>query len=425
MTGWRLAVVGFVLGAALLGACDDERHDPSGGGGESSAEGGDSSAGADSTSRAGEAASGTGGSSASSAGSGTGGVSTPGNTTDLESFWDAMAKGYCARLYRCWEPNDDFMSSRWLLETPEGCEVLLAQGNVQLASRRDTRAQVEAGNLHYVSSIGEKCIAELSACNGPSSFNAGSCREVFDGEVHTGGACQRDEDCAGDAYCLVETACPGQCQPRKAEGEPCVQTTECAYTTGAVVCDQDAMPQPVCRTLEPVASKSALDEPCTRELFGSESLVLCQDDLWCAPDPAAATTATGKCTAPIPLEGACTDGDDVCVEGLCDSENGVCVVYTLLKEAGEVCDRAQLLICDPRLGLRCSDQGMCEGSGDGSEGSVCFSGDFQRECDAGLYCLNDDTLGHGTCEPQLPAGSPCELGTACCNATCLERYCEF
>lgn len=430
MAGWRLAVGGVALGVALLGACDDE---PRRGGGDatSGGDGGadDSTAGADSRSSAGEATSGSGGSPASNAGSGSGGTSQPADATELETFWTAMAKGYCERLFRCWEANDDFMSTRWLLETPEACEAELALGHVQIASRRDTRAQVEAGNLRYVPSMGEKCIEELSACNGPSSFYVGSCREVFDGPVETGGACNRDEDCAGDASCESALTCPGQCQPRKATGEPCSVNTDCRYTTGIVICDQEAIPEPVCRTLEPAASKSALDEPCTRELGGSTSLQLCQDDLWCAPDPAAGTTATGKCAAPTPLEGACTDGDDVCVDGLCDAEGGVCVVYTLLKEAGESCDRANLLICDPRLGLRCGDQGVCEASGDGSEGSLCFGGDFQRPCDTGLYCLNDQALGHGTCRPRLPAGSPCEFGTACqsgsCDTTCLERYCEL
>ncbi len=420
MTGWRLTVTGFAAVAALLSACDDESNDTTGSGGDTSTAGdGSSDAGQPSAS----------GGSTSKAGSGSGGSSMPGNPTEVDSFWDAMAKGYCARLYRCLEPNDDFMSTRWLLETPEGCEAQLALVSSQLASRLDTRAQVEAGNLHYVPSMGEKCVEELSACNGPSSFDQGSCREVFEGDVETGGACQRDEDCAGDAYCEVAMACPGQCQPRKASGEPCVLAKECAYSAGVVFCDTDAMPESVCRTLEPAASKSTEGEPCTRERTGSESLILCEDELWCAADPAAPSTATGKCMAPIPLEGACTDGDDVCAEGLCDSDNGVCVVYTLLKQVGDSCAQAQLLICDPRLGLRCSDQGMCEGSGDGSEGSVCFSGDFQRECDAGLYCLTDDTLGHGTCQPRLPAGSPCELGRACesgsCDTTCLERYCEY
>lgn len=431
MMRWRLAVAGLTITAGLLGACDDERKGTTGGGGggggddsSSEADGGTDS---DASSGAGQPASS--GGSGSNAASGSGGSSAPGDLGDLDFFWAAMAEGYCARLYRCWEGSDDFMSARWLLETPASCEAQFARLNSELASRRDTRAQLESGNLRYVPSMAEQCLEELSACNGPSSLSSGSCREVFDGQVETGGDCNRDEDCAGDAYCDAALACPGQCQPRKASGELCGYAKECAYTTGVVLCDPDAMPAPVCRTLEPAATKSREGEPCTREHSGSASLMLCEDDLWCGADPAAPSLATGKCMTPIPVQGTCTDSDDVCSEGLCAPENGMCVNYTLLKQAGDTCDKAQFLICDPRLGLKCSDQNVCEASGDGSEGSVCFPGDFQRGCDAELHCLIDDTLGHGTCQPRLPAGSSCQFGPSCesgsCETTCLERYCEF
>jgi hypothetical protein len=428
MKRWRLVVAGLTIGAGLLGACDDERQGTtSGGGGDGSSSGAEGGTDSDASSGAGQPASG--GGADDHAASGSGGTSTSGELTDLESFWAAMARGYCARLFRCWEAGDDFMSTRWILQTPEACEAELARGNLELASRRDTRAQLEAGKLQYLASMAERCIEELSACHGPSSLQSGSCREVFDGEVEIGGDCNRDEDCAADAYCDAEVTCPGRCQPRKAAGELCARATECAYTTGVVLCDQSAMPAPVCRTLEPAATKAREGEPCTREHSGSQSLMLCEDDLWCGADPAAPSPATGKCMTPIPLEGACTNNDDVCSEGLCDSGNGICVSYERLTEPGESCGQAQFLICDPRLGLRCGEQNTCEASGDGSEGSVCFPGDFQRGCAPELHCLIDDTLGHGTCQPRLPAGASCQFGPSCesgsCDTTCLERYCEF
>ena len=78
-------------------------------------------------------------------GTGSGGSSgtTIGSVTDLDGILAGEGRGYCARLFRCVEGNDDFMNIRALLQTPAACELLLADINQHSSSLRDLRLAVE------------------------------------------------------------------------------------------------------------------------------------------------------------------------------------------------------------------------------------------------------------------------------------------
>ncbi|HYP90225.1 MAG TPA: hypothetical protein VEQ59_18770, partial [Polyangiaceae bacterium] len=226
-------------------------------------------------------------------GQGASGSSPAESPTKAGDFFSAFAHGYCTRLFRCFEASDDFMGARVLLKTVEGCESELQKIEEQLASRRDVQAQLAAGRLHYDAEAARRCIAELSVCNGIDSLTAGSCRDVYEGSAKSGEACQRSEDCAGDAYCEIAGGCPGQCRPRKASGDTCSYDEQCSYTTGVVFCDLAAT-SPVCRTV-PRGSNAGLGEPCTRRL-SAEPVTSCADDLWCAIDDQLGDRANqGRC----------------------------------------------------------------------------------------------------------------------------------
>ena len=226
----------LVLSALLVAACDDKtthNTNPAGAGSSTgAADAGGASSNAGETNGTGETSS---GGSASTAGA----PSNPANATDLDSFLVEEGRGFCARLFRCFEAGtDDFMAERLTFETPERCERLLAQLNATGAGIRDLRARIAEGNIHYVPEQAQKCLASLAECNGANSLDKGPCREAFDGEAKTGEACQRSADCAGDAYCDTFDVCPGTCVPRKAEGETCSISRECAYTEGAAGCER-------------------------------------------------------------------------------------------------------------------------------------------------------------------------------------------
>ena len=399
---WRAASVGVVGLALLVGACSSDGPPAS---------------------NSGSGGAGTGG--------GSGSAGAPASSlTDLDSILASEARGYCARLFRCWEANDDFMGSRVLLETPAACEALLADLNAKSALIRDLRTQLSQGAIQIVASKARACLDELAACNGTDSFTRGSCRDMFEGQVSPGSPCQRAEDCAGDAFCDNASTCPGVCKARKTTGESCRNDGECTAGDGYTFCDRDLASGAACRTL-PVAPKAALGEPCTRRLAGADKLSLCVDTLWCGSVAGQPATATlGTCQPPIPANGACSDSDDVCSEGVCNKATGACRSVTRLTHAGDACDEAEFRLCDPRLGLRCpGDQGRCEASGDGTPGAVCFSGDFQRTCNSGLYCQSGTVAGHGLCQPLLKSGTGCDQSSSCesgnCQSTCQERPCSF
>jgi len=370
---------------------------------------------------------GTGGSGTGNSGAGGFGT-TAASVMDLDGILAAEGRGYCARLFRCAEGNDDFVSARLILKTQAACEALLADLNAKSASTRDLHAQLDKGALKIVPEKAQACLDELSSCNGTNSFSRGSCRDMFEGKVAEGSPCQRGEDCAGDAYCDLTSLCPGTCEARKAAGDPCKSDNECTAGNGYTFCDRDGASAGVCRTLS-VGPKATLGQPCTLRPTGAETLSLCRDELWCAPvagEPANATL--GTCQPPIALGGACSDEDDMCAEGMCDTSTGVCRTFTLLEHAGEACDKDQFKVCNPRLGLWCNDQGACEATGDHTEGSLCSNGDFQPTCNNGLYCRSKTATEKATCQPLLKAGASCDLpssceSNACEGQTCQERPC--
>ena len=338
-----------------------------------------------------------------------------------------MGEGFCARLFRCVEGDDDFVSERIVLKNEQGCKDMLARVFANSTGQRDLRAQIAAGNIHYDPVNGQKCLDAFGACNGIDSFNEGPCREAFEGNAKTGEACTRSEDCAGDAYCGTLLACGEQCAPRKQDGEPCQANNECAYTTGVVFCDRVGATS-VCRTLLPTA-KAAEGEPCTRNFYGAQALTQCQDGLWCATvaggDPA--TDVLGQCALPIPPDGPCVDGDDFCSDGVCDKSLGACRHLTLNAEAGAACDEAAWAICDPTLGFHCNVSGTCDASGDGSEGSACFGSDLQRSCDPGLSCAKaaeSTSNDPGICRAFVADGGACNNGKDCVSGKCTNSVCR-
>jgi hypothetical protein len=354
----------------------------------------------------------------------------PSSVVDLDGFLLAEGQGFCARLFRCFEEDDDFASTRLLLGTPQACEAEVSRENARSSALRDLRAQIAAGAIHYEPQAGQACLRDLATCHGVDSLTQGICQEAFEGDVPSGGACQRNEDCQGDAYCNVASACPGQCAPRQAAGEPCQRNGDCEYATGVAYCDFYAE-VPVCRAL-PKAPLAALGEPCTRRLVSTASFIACDDSSWCAIVAGGSSDdVMGECAAPIAGHGACVDSDDVCIEGLCDPTSGSCQTYIARRAAGESCDPEQLVYCNPLLGLSCNTQEQrCEASGDGTEGSACFTGDFQLGCDPGLYCRRPASSTSGVCTRLLPSGAACDEGPSCesgsCDSatlSCAERPC--
>jgi hypothetical protein len=382
--------------------------------GEAGAENGE--AGGDDGSASGGSAS-SGGGSAGSSSAGTHG----GPISDLDDFYEQEGVGFCQRVLRCFEGNDDFMSARFVLQTQARCEQLVERINATSTSSRDLRNEIAAGHLHVVPEKAQQCLADLAACNGPNGFAYGSCRDVFEGNAQLGDACQRSEDCAGSAFCQVDASCPGKCVARKLEGEACQNQDDCAYTSGVVTCYQTATGG-VCHTLTQGAPVGA-GKPCTRRLSDAAELVTCQDGLWCdtAPGGDPSEDIMGVCGPPLAEGQACRDSDDVCLTGFCNTDTLRCMPVKIETAVGAACNKEEYVICDPLRGLVCGQDLKCHGSGDGTEGSGCYTSDFQIGCVPGLYCDRANVTSSdeaGVCRKLLADGEPCSDDRACAGGAC-------
>jgi hypothetical protein len=239
-------------------------------------------------------------------GGGTNGGTAQAGTGPVESktpispddFFAREARALCGRWFRCLSPRDDDMSLRFLFGTTAVCEAEVARYNARSPNVADLRQKLAAGDLTVSADATESCLEELASCGEADALNEGSCREVFEGAVAQGGACQRDEDCSGNSYCAGDS-CPGQCQPRGLPGAACTGPTQCAYWGSPVFCDTTGGTLPgTCRELDRSA-KAGPGEKCTRSFrTAQQAFFQCQDDLWCAPPTADDDTGLGHCEKP-------------------------------------------------------------------------------------------------------------------------------
>lgn len=367
-----------------------------------------------------------GGGSHNAAGTDSGGSASGGSAvvtvSNYDQFLDAQGKGFCERSFRCFEGNDDFSTAHLVLQTLARCATLVERINATGASQRDLRAEIAAGNLHLVPEQAKRCLADSSACNGPDNFDDGSCRDVLEGNTALGDACQRSSDCVGDAYCDRSTTCPGTCVARKEDGQPCNLDDECVYTDGVLSCFHDKAAMGVCHT-QTWAPKAALGKPCTRRLSAAAEITVCADDMWC--DTAAGgdpqMDVMGVCAPPIADGMPCRDSDDVCATGFCNTDTSVCEPVKIVTAEGDACNKEELVLCDPLLGMVCGKDLKCHGSGNGSEGSGCYNSDYQLGCEPGLYCdrtgaASSDDL--GTCRALVAVGKACSSDSACESGLC-------
>ena len=234
---------------------------------------------------------------------------------------------------------------------------------------------IAAGTLEYDGAAANRC---LDAVRGAScaavTLEPAACTDVFVGSVATGSSCATSEECAGDAYCLVESMCPGTCTATVGSGMPCGD-----------------------------------DEECSTDL-------VCID---------------GTCGSPVGEGASCVD-DDECA-GFLSCFNDRCTSLPDLATAGsgDSCDPDAGVLCRP--GLSCVVVGfdlmtetvMWECVGSSSSGGACNFG-APDPCPSGQACDADIGSGsfEGTCQQLPTAGMPCEVQCAtdleCIDGTCRE-----
>jgi hypothetical protein len=392
---WALA---FALGfLPVASGCGETKHDDTGSG----------------------ATGGTGGASTSSGGSA--GKSSVTGADAVDALWQA----FCSRLFRCPLANDDDIGIVLALGSELRCAEVITEIQNRDPRWIDLRAKVASGAIREQSDKIPACLAEAKSCDFANyrynlTRSGPACRAVFEGSVPLGGACTRYEECAGDARCLFDQTCPGQCAARVAPGQPCEDISDCDASGGYVECRfEDASGTSKCMAVT-IATPAREGEPCSAETFDVQTVVPCADGLWCDGD-ATSSAGAGTCRTRIAAGAACESNDDLCVEGhACFGQT--CKPVTSARE-GDPCDIAAGIYCDPFARLSCVS-GKCQTPGDGAIGSACSSADIHEllDCRPGLFCAVSDS-NTGTCAPLLKADAPCQASSDCESATCANGVC--
>ncbi len=266
----------------------------------------------------------------------------------------------------------------------------------------------------------------------------GACESIFVGTIALGGACRRQEQCAGDAYCDTGDdvdrgpTCPGTCRARVALGAVCTSSAQCTRVgvQGNAVCEPF---ESTTRCIDQRETNTAgVGQPCAGSVTSGnvETFANCQAGLTCVLSATSGMLppTTGTCRAPIALGAECSPMGPGCAGAAqCrptgpGSVTGTCQGITVQNTAGQPCDSSRL--CNSLRYLVCRD-GTCQSVGTGAVGTPCAIGTEVFLCNAGLYC---DTSGTSfTCQPKLDAGMPCRDRDACVSGACSgePRVCQM
>jgi len=270
-------------------------------------------------------------------------------------------------------------------------------------------------NIYYSS---ECLLFESESDSEPMSEYRQACLDMLEGTIPTGGQCSLDAECAGEAFCRLDTACPGTCSALGAVGDSCEYDDQCQ---SGIVCSYDSSQ---CVQPSPAGGPCASDEEC-------------QTGLVCG-------YATSLCVAPQPAGAVCDYDDLRCGEGLSCEPNdadptapSTCVATSIGSDeavsAGEACDMFVGPSCTD--GLRCVfltspyGEGVCSDV-TAAAGASCQAA-YPSQCPTGYYCdaVAAEGLIDGTCQPTPQVGDPCADGEvfapACpLYATCVADICQ-
>ena len=233
-----------------------------------------------------------------------------GGPATFEEFKATFISTLCDVTFRC-TPGDGPGSTvlRRNAVSADECPARLQMFADQLED------SVNAGKATYDADAAAACLVKMRGSCGVLESGDPACEEGFVGTVALGAACTSDNDCVGDAYCADRTGgweCPGVCTAPTLElGDDCSadgDACKAAGATGRVLCYADEVRETRTCLERRAASDAALGATCgviSTEAF-VQTYASCEAGLWCQDH---------VCAAPLAADAACSDSDDVCVEG--------------------------------------------------------------------------------------------------------------
>ncbi len=362
------------------------------------------------------------------------------NTTSslsAEDFKADFSQAYCDFLVECQEalPNRFSRTLGVLLENGGACQLDRFTQQIDRLFRR-----VERGQVRYDPVEAARCLQAIRSCDN-ASLESDSCAKVFQGMVQEGQPCLDTQDCAPAFYCDFDPTgdrCRQTCLARKSLGEPCSFGGECRgnaeFAQGACAPENPASITPeadsVCLGVV-LRTDVAQGEACGDLIeAGNRVSATCGSGLVCDVDldQTSFVESRGVCRPPSGVGEPCNGF--VCERGtICEEQ--VCVAFSIQNNVGDSCippdslDELRRETCNDLLGLTCI-AGRCEQLGDGSQGSRCVFGSIANACAEGFFCKIDVSSPErlGTCEAQSALGEPC---TASFDDSCLgdEVSCTF
>jgi len=310
-------------------------------------------------------------------------VSPPSSIT-LEELLAALAAGHCAGLYDCpqYQPPSFGASGESVLLGRSDCPTRAA---TLFADDLDVlRRRVASGALVFDGVAAARCVDAV----GCGSFPLDPllvCADALAGPVARGGACQADDDCAGDAHCAFgEAVCPGVCSASAALGEGCAHDRDCAHAAGQVViCSGYGDDDGVCRAAL-IDAGASVGGACGVSVVGDAvHFTGCAPGSWC---PA----ATHQCTALVAAGGACDDTSECALGLACSFTTGTCEPISVATTAGAACGLGLggEVVCDPLVHLRC----------DGTPPTCVTNDDPTTLAELGAPCHDDADCTTGVCD---------------------------
>lgn len=241
---------------------------------------------------------------------------------------------------------------------------------------------IDAGTLIFNEDAAAACVDGVrnQGCAFPGLHTADPCAELFTGTVATGGACNIDIECTGNALCEpadpacdpTVACCPGTCgadtsvEPQPIGGA-CESSGDCELQAfcdipdgaqagtcaallqqGATCTDLFSCVDPLICELDFQTGVGTCEEPAAREATCDPNRLIPCTDLRDFCDPAAST-----CNPAIDVGGTCDDASGIFCIGFATCLNGTCAADP---GAGDTCPTDGSQSC--LGGLEC-DAGTC------------------------------------------------------------------
>ena len=144
------------------------------------------------------------------------------DSISLEDLPARIAAASCERIFRCCDATEQMQQFDNFDPPPTNqaeCEATLTALYQNFIINDEA---LDAGRLGYDSAAAGECVAAAdgAACGGAAGgVDSEACDRVFVGQVAIGGACEGDDECAGEASCEGD---PGACEALPALGAPCI-----------------------------------------------------------------------------------------------------------------------------------------------------------------------------------------------------------